>query len=117
MGFVVAVDGPAGSGKGTITKIVAERLNLTTVDTGAMYRSVALECLNKNIKPTEIEKINEILKDIQIDLKRENGKQKVYLNGQDVTEKIRSKEVDDCVAKFAAIKEIRDKVTPIQRQM
>ena len=109
MGFVVAVDGPAGSGKGTITKIVAERLNLTTVDTGAMYRSVALDCLNKNIKPTEIEKINEILKDIQIDLKRENG--------QNVTEKIRSKEVDDCVAKFAAIKEIRDKVTPIQRQM
>ena len=117
MGFVVAVDGPAGSGKGTITKIVAERLNLVTVDTGAMYRSVALGCLNKNIKPTEIEKINEILKNIQIDLKREKGKQKVYLNGQDVTEEIRSKKVDDNVAKFAAIKEIRDKVTPIQRQM
>ena len=57
MGFIVAVDGTAGSGKGTITKIVAQRLNLVSIDTGAMYRCVALECINQNIEYTEIEKI------------------------------------------------------------
>ena len=56
MGFVVAVDGPAGSGKGTVTKLIAEKENLVSIDTGAMYRCVALECMNQNIKYTEIEK-------------------------------------------------------------
>ena len=70
MGFIVAVDGTAGSGKGTITKIIAEKLNLISIDTGAMYRCVALECINKNINYTEIEKIKEVLKDINIELKK-----------------------------------------------
>lgn len=117
MGFVVALDGPAGSGKGTVTKLVAERKNLVNIDTGAMYRCVALECINKNVEATEIEKIKEILSYIKIDLKRQEGKKLVFLNDKDVTEEIRSKKVDSCVAKFAAIKEIREKITPIQRQM
>ena len=57
MGIVVALDGPAGSGKGTITKIVAKKLGLVNIDTGAMYRCVTLDCLNKNIKLDELEKI------------------------------------------------------------
>ena len=61
MGFVVAVDGTAGSGKGTITKIIAEKLNLVSVDTGAMYRCVALECIRQKIKYTELEKIKQVL--------------------------------------------------------
>ena len=117
MGFIVAVDGTAGSGKGTITKIIAERLNLLSIDTGAMYRCVTLECIEKNIKYTEIEKIKEILKEINIELKKEEGKQLVFLNGKDVTGKIRTPEVDSLVARFAAIKEVRDKITPIQRKM
>ncbi len=117
MGFIVAVDGTAGSGKGTITKIIAERLNLVSIDTGAMYRCVTLECIEKNIKYTEIEKIKEILKEINIELKKEEGKQLVFLNGKDVTGKIRTPEVDSLVARFAAIKEVRDKITPIQRKM
>ena len=56
MAFVVAIDGPAGSGKGTITKLVGEKLNLVNVDTGAMYRCVTLDCLRKNILPEELEK-------------------------------------------------------------
>ena len=117
MGFIVAVDGTAGSGKGTITKIIAEKLNLISIDTGAMYRCVALECINKNINYTEIEKIKEVLKDINIELKKENNLQVVILNGKDVTREIRTPEVDNVVAKFAAIKEVRDKITPIQRKM
>lgn len=117
MGFIVAIDGVAGSGKGTLTKIIAERLNLISIDTGAMYRCVTLECLNKNIQYTEIEKIKQVLENIDIQLKKENGQQVVFLNGQDVTKEIRTTRVDSQVAKFAAIKEVRDKVTPIQRKM
>ena len=117
MGFVVAIDGPAGSGKGTITKIVAERRNLISIDTGAMYRCVALDCINNNIMPGDLEKIEKILENIKIEFKFEKGAQKVLLNGKDVTTVIRAPRVDDIVAKFAAIKQVRDKMTPLQREM
>lgn len=117
MGFVVAIDGPAGSGKGTITKIIAEKRNLVSIDTGAMYRCVALDCLENKVEPTDIEGIEKILKDIDIKLENKNGVQKVFLNGKDVSEEIRTLKVDDVVAKYAAIKQVRDKVTPIQRKM
>ena len=88
MGFIVAVDGTAGSGKGTITKIIAEKLNLVSIDTGALYRCVALECINKCIEYTELEKIKGVLENINIELKKENGNQYVFLNGKDVSRDI-----------------------------
>ncbi len=117
MSFIVAIDGPAGSGKGTVTKEVAKKLNLVNIDTGAMYRCVTLDCLNNNVEPTEIDKINNILDKINIELKIENGNQIIFLNGEDVSEEIRSSKIDNAVAKYAAVKEIRDKITPIQREM
>ena len=117
MGFIVAVDGTAGSGKGSVTKIIAERLGLIAIDTGAMYRCVALECINRKITCEELEKIKEVLKEIDIEIKREGSNQLIFLNGKDVTREIRTTEVDREVAKFAAIKEVREKVTPIQRKM
>ena len=117
MGIVIAIDGPAGSGKGTITKIIAQELGLVNVDTGAMYRSVALECLNKNIKPDELDKIEEVLKNIDIQLKRDGENQTVLLNGVDVSKEIRTERIDENVAKYAAIKIVRDKMTPLQQKM
>ena len=117
MGFVVAVDGPAGSGKGTITKLVGEKRNLVYIDTGAMYRCVTLDCINNNVSYTDIQGIEKVLEKISIELKVENGIQKVYLNGKDVSEEIRKTYIDENVAKYAAIKQIRDKVTPIQQEM
>lgn len=117
MAFVVAIDGPAGSGKGTITKIVGQKMNLINIDTGAMYRCVTLECINHNIKSNEIEKISSILENIDIKFRKEEGKELVFLNGNNVTENIRSVEVNSNVAKFAAIKCVRDKMTPMQREM
>lgn len=117
MSIVVAIDGPAGTGKGTVTKIIAERLNLIYIDTGAMYRAVALKALKCKVKPEETKKIEKILKDISIKLNRVNEKQQVILDGVDVTEEIRTPEVDSVVAKFAAVKQVRDKMTPLQREM
>ena len=117
MGFIVAIDGPAGSGKGTITKLIAEKRNLVSIDTGAMYRCVALDCLNNEIDSTNLEGIEKILEKIQIELVKIDGEQKVFLNRKDVSREIREPKVDDVVAKYAAIKQIRDKVTPMQRKM
>lgn len=117
MGFIVAVDGTAGSGKGSVTKVIAERLGLIAIDTGAMYRCVALECINRKITCEELEKIKEVLENIDIEIKREGSNQLIFLNGKDVTRDIRTTEVDKVVAKFAAIKEVREKITPIQRKM
>ena len=117
MSFVVAIDGPAGSGKGTVTKLVAERLGLVNIDTGAMYRCVTLMCLENNIDHTQIDEINKILDKIEIEIRNEDCNQTFYLNGRNVTKEIRYENVNKNVAKFAAVKEIRDKVTPMQRAM
>lgn len=117
MAFIVAIDGPAGTGKGTVTKIIAKDLGLVNIDTGAMYRCVTLEALRNNVEPVESENLNEILKDIEIELKKVGEIQEVWLNGENVSEKIRTPEIDSNVAKFAALKSVRDKVTPLQRKM
>lgn len=115
--MIVAIDGPAGSGKGTITKLVGKKLNLIYIDTGAMYRCVTLECLNKNVKIEETEKLEQILEDIDIEFLSENDEQKVFLNGEDVTLKIRSKEVNEYVSPVSTVKIVRAKMTDLQRKM
>lgn len=117
MGFIVAVDGTAGSGKGSVTKVVAERLNLVTIDTGAMYRSVTLAMLEKNVGLEETDKIAEILKDIKIEFVEEGTDKKVFLNGKDVTLQIRSKEVNEFVSPVSTIKMVREHMAHMQREM
>ena len=120
MGFIVAVDGTAGSGKGSVTKLVAERLNFVTIDTGAMYRCVTLAMLEQNVGLEEIDKIAEILKNTKIEFEEnpehESGK-KVLLNGNDVTDKIRSKEVNENVSPVSTIKIVREHLAQMQREM
>lgn len=113
MSFIVAIDGPAGSGKGSITEIIAKKLNLESIDTGAMYRCVTLYLIRKNIKVDEIDKIKEELDNINIKL--DESTKKVYLNDEDVTDEIRSMEVTKLVSKVSSIKEVRLKLVDLQR--
>lgn len=117
MGFIVAIDGEAGSGKSTVAKEIAKRLNFIYVDTGAMFRCVTLELIRNNIGLNDIDKINEILANITIVFKNEENLQRVFLNGEDVTEEIRCEKVDDKVAEFATVREIREKLKELQREL
>lgn len=117
MSFIVAIDGPAGTGKGTVTKILSKKFKLVNIDTGATYRCVTLEMLNKNIKIEELDKIKEMLKNINIEIKREKNEQIIFLNGKDVTKEIRSKEVTELVSQVSSIKEVRLSMVNLQRKM
>ncbi|MBR2240703.1 MAG: (d)CMP kinase [Clostridia bacterium] len=117
MGFVVAIDGPAGSGKGTITSKIAKRMKLNSIDTGAMYRCVTLSCIRNNVGLNDVEKIKEILKNINIELIKEKDNLIVKLNGEDVSKEIRENPVNKMVSKVSAIREVRDKLVELQRKM
>ena len=117
MSFIVAIDGPAGTGKGTMADLLSKKYNLLNIDTGATYRCVTLEMLNKNIGMEDEEKIAEMLKTIKIELKLEDGSQKVFLNDEDVTKEIRSKRVSENVSQISSIKQIRAAMTNLQREM
>lgn len=117
MGIVVAVDGPAGSGKGTITKLVAQKLGLVYIDTGALYRCITLYMIRNNIGLQDTEKIQEMLKNINIELKKEDDLDKVYLNGEDVSIKIREKEVNEFIPQVSNIVEIRENITNLSRKI
>ena len=117
MSFIIAIDGPAGSGKGTLAKELAESMRLINIDTGAMYRCVALQILKQNVNLTDEEKIVEILENITIDLMESDNKKVIILNGENVTQKIRSKEVTEIVSQVSSIKKVRMKLVDMQRHM
>ena len=113
--MIIAIDRPAGSGKSTISKLVAKDLDLIYLDTGAMYRLVTLKALKMGILDGNLEdldKINELLDNLEIDI-REDG---FYLDGVDVSEEIRKPIVSENVSKIAAIKEVRIKMVDLQRK-
>ena len=112
--MIVAIDGPAGSGKGTITKLIAERLNLVYIDSGATYRCVALASIRNNIKLEETDKIIELAKTLDIVFDEQGH---TYLNGEDVSDLIRSKEVTAIVSQVSSIIEVRELMVNLQRKM
>ena len=117
MSFVVAIDGPAGTGKGTITKLVSEELGLINIDTGAMYRCVTLDIINKGISLNNLDAIHEILNTIEIDIKNIDGNLKFFLNGREVTTDIRTQKVNELVSQVSHIPEVRISMVDLQRKM
>lgn len=115
--MIVAIDGPAGSGKGTITKLVGKKLDLIYVDTGAMYRCASLYMIRNDIKLDEIDRIAEMLENIDIKQVRDENSDRFYLNGEDVSDKIRTKEVNDIVSQVSHIVIVREKMVELQRKM
>lgn len=110
--MIIAIDGPAGSGKSTISKEISEELGITYLDTGAMYRLFTLKVLKEGISFNENEKIKELLENLNINIEND----RFYLDGEDVTEKIRTYQVSDNVSKIAALKEVREKMVLLQRE-
>ena len=117
MSFIVAIDGPAGTGKGTVTEIISKKFKLLKIDTGATYRCVTLDMINKNIGIEDLDKIKDLLKNIKIEMKMVDKEQRVFLNNEDVTEKIRSEEVTKLVSQVSSIKEVRYSMVELQRKM
>ena len=112
--MVIGIDGPAGSGKGTVTKVVAEKLNLVNIDTGAMYRCVALASLRKHLTLEDKDKIIALAKKIKIEFSADD---KVFLDGKDVTREIRGKKVTNIVSQISSIVEVREEMVLQQRKM
>lgn len=118
MSFIVAIDGPAGTGKGTITKLIAKELGFVNIDTGAMYRCATLQTLRQGITNIEEkEKIIKITQNIDIKMKSEAGEQQIYLNDENVSKEIRSKEVSAFVSPVSSIPEVRKIMVDLQRKM
>ena len=114
MNKIIAIDGPAGSGKGTLAKELAKKLNLVNIDTGATYRCVALKTLRNNVSIDDIDGIIDIARDIDIDL-LEDGT--VLMDGYDVTKEIRSKEVTAIVSPISSIVKVRELMVEKQRKI
>ena len=110
--MIIAVDGPAGSGKSTISKLLAKELGLVYLDTGAMYRLFTLKMLKENILFSDSDKINELLENLNINIEND----RFYLDEKDVSEEIRKTDVAENVSKTAAIKEVREKMVNLQRE-
>lgn len=117
MPHTIAIDGPSGSGKSTAAKIVAERLNFNYVDTGAMYRAVTLSCLRNKLQ--EKDEIAKIAKNIEINFGRikDDGSQQIYLNNENITERIRSQDIDQNVSDIASIPIVREILLNKQRKL
>lgn len=113
----VAIDGPAGAGKSTISRKVSEMLGYIYVDTGALYRAVGLTLSEKGITPTEVEKIEECLNATSINIEFIGGEQHVTVNGTDVNDKIRTAEVSMVASKFSAIPKVREYLLGLQRKI
>ena len=117
MGYNVAIDGPAGAGKSTIAKLVAKEKGFIYVDTGAMYRGLAIHFLNQGIQADETEKVIKACQDAEVTIRYENGIQQVYLNGANITSRLRDEEVGNMSSMTSAIPEVRAKLLELQQNL
>ena len=117
MGYNVAIDGPAGAGKSTIAKLVAKEKGFIYVDTCAMYRGLAIHFLNQGIQADETEKVIKACRDAEVTIRYENGIQQVYLNGANITSRLRDEEVGNMASMTSAIPEVRAKLLELQQNL
>ncbi|MEE1312551.1 MAG: (d)CMP kinase [Lachnospiraceae bacterium] len=115
--YSIAIDGPAGAGKSTIAKRIAKELSFVYVDTGAMYRAIALYFLRKGILPEQTEEIAAKCSDIHVTIEYQNGEQQVLLNGENVNGFIRNEEVGNMASKTSSIPAVRAALLDLQRNM
>lgn len=117
MGYNVAIDGPAGAGKSTIAKLVAKKKGYIYVDTGAMYRGLAIHFIKKGISPDDSRAVAEACADAEVTIGYEDGVQQIYLNGENVTSRLRTEEVGNVASKTSAIPAVREKLLELQRTL
>ena len=117
MGYKITIDGPAGTGKGTLAKSLSEKLKIVNVDSGSLYRAFGLYAIRMNLDPNNIEKLEEALANVEIELKEVDGKLLPHLNNENVEEYIRNEEVAKTTSKFASIKQVREYIAVRQRRL
>ena len=113
----IAIDGPAGAGKSTIAKRVAKELSFIYVDTGAMYRAIALYLIRSKVTPADQEALKKACENIEITISYENGEQQVILNGENITGLIRTEEVGNMASTASAHPPVREKLLDLQRNL
>jgi cytidylate kinase len=117
MSFVVTIDGPSAAGKSTTARAVAERLGFVYVDTGALYRAVALRVIDEGISPEDRERLETCVADVQLDLSGSPAHPQVWLDGRDVAREIRTPEVSEMASRLAALPLVRRRLVEIQRAL
>ena len=115
--YNIAIDGPAGAGKSTIAKRVAKELSFVYVDTGAMYRAMALYLLRRKVNRDDTEQIGNICQDAEISIEYQNGEQIVLLNGENVNSYLRTEEVGNMASVSSAVPRVREKLLSLQRKL
>lgn len=115
--YQIAIDGPSGSGKSTLARSVARKLGILYLDTGAMYRACALRAMDLNISPKDEQNVVKMLEKLQMDILFENGKQRVILNGEDVTDRIRRPGVSVAASDISSLIPVREKMVQMQREI
>lgn len=117
MSFIVAIDGPAGVGKGTIANLVAERFGFLNVDTGAMYRAISYYLIKNNIELNNSEEVSNSLKNIEINIEFKDNEQILYLNNEKLVSELRTKEVNNIVSQVSHIPDVRKAMVELQRKI
>lgn len=113
----IALDGPAGSGKSTISKIIAKNMDILCLDTGAMYRACALKCVQARVSCSDENAVQAVIDKLDLQVKYEGGVQHTYLDGEDVSLKIREPQISMLASTVSAIKCVREKMVELQRQI
>lgn len=115
--FKVAIDGPAGAGKSTIAKATSKKMQFVYIDTGAMFRAVGLAAMRAGIDPNDIDRVNEMLPSVNIDISHSEDGQQVFLNGENVSKEIRMPEVSVAASDISKIPQVRKKLLELQRSI